>query len=154
VPGEFGGTLSWDASPKEDKYHTDALEAADAEWVLERCARQKDRPFFLAVGVFRPHTPYVSPKAYFDPYPQRGMPVVQGVKEDQADIPAPALASAKKEHEKMTDDLRRQAVQAYYASITFMDGQVGRVLDALDRLGLAENTVVVLTSDHGYHLGE
>ena len=54
----------------------------------------------------------------------------------------------------MTDDLRRQAVQAYYASITFMDAQVGRVLDALDRLGLAENTVVVLTSDHGYHLGE
>jgi iduronate 2-sulfatase len=153
-PGEFGATLSWYASPKEDRYHTDALEAADAEWVLERCARQKDRPFFLAVGFFRPHTPYVSPKSYFDRYPERDMPVVQGVKEDRADIPAPALASAKKEQETMTDDLRRQAVQAYYASITFMDAQVGRVLDALDRLGLAENTVVVLTSDHGYHLGE
>jgi iduronate 2-sulfatase len=154
TPGEFGGTLSWYASPKEDRYHTDALEAADAEWVLERCARQKDRPFFLAVGFFRPHTPYVAPRSYFERYPEREMPVVQGVKEDQADVPAPALASAKKEQEKMTDDLRRQAVQAYYASITFMDAQVGRVLDALDRLGLAENTVVVLTSDHGYHLGE
>lgn len=82
------------------------------------------------------------------------MPVVKGVKEDQADLPAPALASYKKEQDKLTDDLRRQCVQAYYASITFMDAQVGRVLDALDRLGLADNTIVVFTSDHGYHLGE
>jgi iduronate 2-sulfatase len=54
----------------------------------------------------------------------------------------------------LTDDLRRQAIQAYFASITFMDAQVGRVLDALSRLGLADNTIVVFTSDHGYHLGE
>ena len=54
----------------------------------------------------------------------------------------------------MTDELRRQAVQAYYASISFMDAQVGRVMAALDRLGLAENTIIVFTSDHGYHMGE
>ena len=54
----------------------------------------------------------------------------------------------------MTDDLRRQALQAYYASISFMDAQVGRVVDALDRLGLAQNTIIVFTSDHGYHMGE
>ena len=153
-PGQFGGTLSWYASPKPDQYHTDGLLAADAEWVLERCAKRKDRPFFLAVGFYRPHTPYVSPKPYFDQYPEKAMPVVQGVKEDQADLPAPALGSYKKEQEKLTDDLRRQCVQAYYASITFMDAQVGHVLDALDRLGLADNTIVVFTSDHGYHLGE
>jgi arylsulfatase A-like enzyme len=153
-PGQFGGTLSWYASPKSDKYHTDGLLAADAEWVLERCARQKDRPFFLAVGFYRPHTPYVSPKPYFDRYPEKDMPVVKGLKEDQADLPAPALGSYKKEQDKLTDDLRRQCVQAYYASVTFMDAQVGRVLDALDRLGLAKNTIVVFTSDHGYHLGE
>jgi len=154
VPGQFGGTLSWYASPRSDQYHTDGLLAADAEWVLERCARQKDRPFFLAVGFYRPHTPYVSPKPYFDRYPEGQMPVVQGVKEDQADLPAPALGSFKKEQEKLTDELRRQCVQAYFASTTFMDAQVGRVLDALKRLGLAENTIVVFTSDHGYHLGE
>jgi len=153
-PGQFGGTLSWYASPKPDQYHTDGLLAADAEWVLERCAKRKDRPFFLAVGFYRPHTPYVSPKPYFDRYPEEAMPVVQGVKEDQADMPAPALGSYKKEQEKLTDDLRRQCVQAYYASITFMDAQVGHVLDALERLGLADNTIVVFTSDHGYHLGE
>lgn len=153
-PGQFGGTLSWYASPKADKHHTDGLMAADAQWVLERCARQKDRPFFLAVGFYRPHTPYVSPKPYFDRYPVSEMPVVQGVKEDQADLPAPALGSYKKEQGKLTDNLRRECVQAYFASVTFMDAQVGRVLDTLDRLGLADNTIVVFTSDHGYHLGE
>ncbi len=153
-PGHFGGTLSWYASPKSDEHHTDGLLAVDAEWVLERCARQKDRPFFLAVGFYRPHTPYVAPKPYFECYPKQDMPVVRGVKEDQADLPAAALASSRKLQDKMTDELRRECVQAYFASITFMDAQVGRVLDALERLGLAENTIVVFTSDHGYPLGE
>jgi arylsulfatase A-like enzyme len=154
TPGQFGGTLSWYASPKPDLEHTDGKIADHAEWVLERCAARKDRPFFVSVGFFRPHTPYVSPKKYFDLYPEKEMPVAQGVKEDQADIPLAALGSYKKEQDKLTDDLRRQCVQAYYASISFMDAQVGRVLDALDRLGLADNTIIVFTSDHGYHLGE
>lgn len=154
VPGTFGGTLSWYASPRPDEQHTDGLQAHDAEWVLERCAKEKDRPFFLALGFFRPHTPYVSPEKWFKGYPEAEMPVVQGVDEDIKDVPAPALASHKKEHEKLTDDLRRQAVQAYFSSISFMDAQAGKVLNALDRLGLADNTIVVFTSDHGYHLGE
>jgi iduronate 2-sulfatase len=153
VPKQFGGTLSWYASPKSDEFHTDGLQAADAEWVLERCAKQ-GRPFFLGLGFFRPHTPYVSPQPYFQMYPESKMPVVQGVAEDRQDIPAPALASGKKEQDEMTDDLRRQARQAYYASVTFMDAQVGKVLAALDRLKLADNTIIVFTSDHGYHLGE
>ena len=154
LPNQFGGTVSWYASPAPESQHTDALQAADAEWVLERCAKQKDRPFFLAVGFFRPHTPYVAPKAYFERYKREQMRVVPEVKADQADIPAPALASYKKEQDNFTDDLRREALQAYYASITFMDAQVGRVVAALDRLGLAGNTIIVFTSDHGYHTGE
>ena len=154
TPGQFGGTLSWLASKNPDAKHTDGMEAADAKWVLERCAKQKDRPFFLAVGFFRPHTPYVSPKAYFEKYPEAQMPIVQGVVEDKKDIPPAALMSYKKEQDKLTDDLRRQAVQAYFAAISFMDAQAGKVLDALDRLGLSDNTIVVFTSDHGYHLGE
>ncbi|MFV0446449.1 MAG: sulfatase [Planctomycetaceae bacterium] len=154
TPGQFGGTLSWYASPRPEEQHTDALNADDAAWVLDRCGKRKDRPFFLAVGFFRPHTPYVSPKTYFAGYPRDQMPVVQGVKEDQQDIPAPGLASYKKEQDQLTDDLRREARQAYYASITFMDNQVGKVLDALDRNGLTDNTIVVFTSDHGYHVGE
>ena len=155
TPGQFGGTLSWFASPKSDQYHTDGLMAEDAQWVLERCAKRKDRAFFLAVGFYRPHTPYVAPKEpYFGWYPEKEMRVVANVKEDQADIPPAGLASFKKEQDQMTDDLRRQSLQAYYASISFMDAQVGRVVDSLDQLGLAENTIIVFTSDHGYHTGE
>lgn len=154
TPGQFGGTLSWYASAQPDVKHTDGMEAKNAEWVLEHCAKDEERPFFLAVGFFRPHTPYVSPKAYFDKYPVDQIPVVQGVAEDQKDIPKQALASYKKEQDKLTDDLRRQAVQGYYAAISFMDAQVGRVIDKLDQLGLDKNTIIVFTSDHGYHLGE
>jgi len=111
TPGQFGGTLSWYASPKGDRYHTDGLLATDAEWVLERCAKQKVRPFFLAVGFFRPHTPYVSPRPYFDLYPRQEMPVFPAVAAFRNDhLPAAALASAKKEQEKLTDDLRRECV--------------------------------------------
>lgn len=155
TPGQFGGTLSWYASPKDDAEHTDGMMAADAEWVLERCARQKDRPFFLAVGFFRPHTPYVAPKSpYFGMYPESEMPVYPTVDKNPPEVPAAALGSYKKEQDQLTDDLRRQCVQAYYASISFMDAQVGRVVDSLDRLGLADNTIIVFTSDHGYHMGE
>lgn len=150
----FGGTLSWYASPREDKLHTDGMLARDAEWVLERCARDQDRPFFLALGFYRPHTPYVAPKPYFKKYNVDEMPLVEGVEEDVKDLPQDALGSHKKEHELLNDDLRQQAIQAYFASITFMDAQVGRVLGKLEELGLAENTIVVFTSDHGYHLGE
>lgn len=153
-PGSFGGTLSWYASPRGDLLHTDGMLASDAEWVLERCAREAHRPFFLAVGFYRPHTPYVAPEKYFENYPVETMPLVAGVEEDVKDLPAWALGSHKKDHELLNDSLRRQAKQAYFASIEFMDAQVGRVLDALDRLGLASNTIVVFTSDHGYHLGE
>ncbi len=151
-PGEFGGTLSWYASPHPAEQHPDGLLAADAAWVLEHCAQQ-DRPFFVAVGFFRPHTPYVSPKEFFNLYPKQDMPVIRGIKEDRADIPPIALASYKFVP-KMTDDQRRECVQAYYSSISYMDAQVGHVIDALDRLGLADNTVIVFTSDHGYHMGE
>ena len=127
--------------------------AADAEWVLERCARQKERPFFLAVGFFRPHLPYIAPKPYFDLYSEADMPLVKDIKKDQADVPPAALASYK-ERNRFADDRARQSAQAYYASISFMDAQVGRVVNALDRLGLADNTIIVFTSDHGYHIGE
>ena len=154
IPGTFGGSLSWYASPKDDAAHTDGLMADDAEWVLERCAARRDRPFFLAVGFFRPHTPYVSPKTHFDKFALEDMRVVADVERDQADIPPAGLASYKREQDQLTDDLRRQALQAYYASMSFMDAQVGRVLDALDRLDLADDTIIVFTSDHGYHTGE
>lgn len=153
-PGEFGGTPSWYASPKEDRYHTDALQATEAEWMLERYAKNPDQPFFLSVGFFRPHTPYIAPKSYFEQFPLSEMTLIGGVAEDQSDIPAAGLGSYRIDPNKFTEELQKEALQAYYASISFMDAQVGRVVAALDRLGLAENTIIVFTSDHGYHTGE
>ena len=155
TPGQFGGTLSWLASPKSDEHHTDGLMASDAEWVLERCAKQKDRPFFLSVGFFRPHTPYVSPKEpYFGWYPEKEMPLFPTLDKNPPEVPAAALGSYQKAQDQLTDELRQKCVQAYYASISFMDAQVGHVVDALDRLGISDNTIIVFTSDHGYHMGE
>lgn len=150
VPGQFGGTLSWLALPNDAGTHTDQFVAESAIRLLEA---HKGEPFFLAVGFYRPHTPYVAPQSYFDRYPIERIHLPQNIEEDRADIPPPALANGK-EYPGTDPELLRQAKQAYFASTTFMDDQVGRVLDALDRLGLAERTVVVFTSDHGYQLGE
>lgn len=150
LPGQFGGTLSWLATGEELE-HTDALSATAA---IELIERNQDRPFFLAVGFFRPHTPYVAPQEFFDLYPVDKMPVAQVPEDHEEGVPAAAFGSHKKEHELLNDELRRQAVQAYYASTSLMDSQVGRLLDALDRLKLREKTIVVFFSDHGYHLGE
>lgn len=154
VPGQFGATLSWLASPSPDARHTDGMVADDGRWLLSRCAADRSRPFFVAVGFFRPHTPYVAPKAYFDLYPEEKMPLHTPVGKVPVEVPAAALVSYKKEQDQLTDELRRKAVQAYYASISFMDAQVGRLVGELDRLGLAESTIIVFTSDHGYHMGE
>jgi uncharacterized sulfatase len=149
--GQFGGTLSWLAADGTDAEQTDGLGAAAAVKLLEE---HKDEPFFLAVGFYRPHTPYVAPKPYFALYPTDKVPLRTVPEGELASLPRPALGSHKKEHDLLTDPLRREAIQAYQASISFMDAQVGKVLDALDRLELRDSTVVLMTSDHGYHLGE
>ncbi len=148
TPGQFGGTLSWfnDAS---DKPQTDDIGATEAIKLLEA---NKDKPFYLAVGFYRPHTPYVAPSKYFDMYPIDTIPPPAQPK--SLDNIPPLAITTKDVEAKMTDEQRRAALQAYFASITFLDDQVGRVLDALDRLKLTEKTIVVFHSDHGYHLGE
>jgi arylsulfatase A-like enzyme len=152
TPGKsYGGTLSWLAADGTDLEQTDGLGATAAISLLEA---QHDRPFFLATGFYRPHTPYVSPKKYFDLYPLDQIELPKLSADDRKRVPAPAYASAKKEQETMTDHQRREAIQAYWASISFVDAQVGRVLEALDRLKLTDNTVVVFCSDHGYHMYE
>src|SRR5439155_3684283 len=115
--------------------------------------KKDEKPFFLAVGFYRPHTPYVAPKKYFEIYStdKIKLPVVAA---KITGVPAAALLSRKPEQDAMTDEQRREATRAYHAVTTFMDAQLGKVLDACERLGLADNTVIVITSDHGYHLGE
>jgi iduronate 2-sulfatase len=155
LPGLFGGTLSWLAAEGSDQEQTDGIGATEAIGMLKQYAEQ-EQPFFLAVGFYRPHTPFVSPKKYFQLYPRDQIRVPQISAGYLETIPKPARLSLtrKKYQVNLADDLARQAIQAYYASITFVDAQVGRVLDALDETGLADNTIVVFTSDHGYHMGE
>lgn len=148
TPGQFGGTPSWLAADGEDKEQTDAI---GAEMAIKLLEENKDKPFFLACGFFRPHTPYVAPKKYFAMYPPEKAGVVETPPGDLDDIPTPALTSRRTD---MDERLQREGRQAYFASITFMDQQVGKLLDALDRLKLRDKTVVVFHSDHGYHLGE
>ncbi len=152
-PGQFGGTLSWFADDAPDEEQTDGIAAAEAVRLLERFARER-RPFFLGVGLYRPHTPYVAPKKYFDHYPAERVELPKLSDDDRARTPAAAYASAQAVQDALDDRLRREAIQAYRASTTFMDAQVGVVLAALERLGLARNTLVVFMSDHGYHLGD
>ena len=155
TPGSFGGTLSWLAADGADQEQTDGIAATEARKALKTFADQ-GRSFYLAVGLYRPHTPYVAPKEYFRQYPLDQI-VVPGVPDGYLEtIPAPARKSlTRKKHQvDLKEDLARQAIRAYYASITFADAQIGRILDALDEYGLADNTIVLFTSDHGYHMGE
>jgi len=150
IPGQFGGTLSWfadeDPAPQTDQ--------KGAEAAIKMMEAHKDKPFYIACGFYRPHTPYVAPKQFFDLYPIDKVTLADGPMKDAPDAPPAAYLSYKKEQDNLTDDLRRQARQAYFASISFMDAQVGAVVDALDRLGLADKTIIVFHSDHGYHLGD
>ena len=113
-------------------------------------------PSFWGCGLYRPHTPYVAPKEHFDMYPLSSIVVPDVPNGYLHSLPEPARASLtrKTNQVNLPDDLARQAMQAYYASITFADAQLGLVLDALDETGLSQNTVVLFTPDHGYYMGE
>lgn len=152
-PGQFGGTLSWLSLDTSDDEQTDGVGALAAIRLLEtHDPRQTGRPFFLAVGFYRPHTPYVAPTGYFDLYDRSAIQPVLEKPGDRDDIPPAALFDRPGQRE-LTIPQRQEIIQAYFASISYMDAQVGRLLDALDRLELTDNTVVLFTSDHGYHLG-
>ena len=135
----------------DDLVHADGMAANHA---IDFLKRHKDKPFFLACGFVRPHVPLVAPARYFDRYDRDAMlaPVVPA--DDLDDVPE-IIRNYKRNSTSygVTPELHKGLLEAYYASISYMDAQVGRVLDALEKLGLAENTIVVFTSDHGYLLG-
>ena len=149
---KISAALSWLAADGKDEEQTDGMIATKAIRLMEE---HKKDPFFIAAGFFRPHTPFVAPKKYFDMYPLEEMRLPFAPSDDREDIPTAAFAhNCPIPHYGLDELTCRKAMQAYYACVSFIDAQVGRMLTALNRLGLAENTVVVFWSDHGYHLGE
>ena len=149
---KISAALSWLAAEGADEEQTDGMITTEA---IKLMAAKKKEPFFLGVGFFRPHTPYVAPKKYFEMYPLKDMRLPYAPKSDRDDIPTAAFAhNCPVPHYNLDELTLRKALQAYYATISFVDAQVGRLMTALDELKLTENTIVVLWSDHGYHLGE
>ena len=154
-PGRFGATLSWLAAEGGDEDHTDGMVATRAIELLKKY-KAEDTPFFLGVGFYKPHTPFVAPAKYFEMYDKKDIRVPQVPDNYFETIPEPAVKVLRRwdVQNDLSDSLARSAIHAYYSTISFLDAQVGRVLQAIEELGMKENTLIVFTSDHGYHMGE
>ncbi len=135
---------------------SDQPDAKTAAQMIALLREHKDKPFFIAAGLVRPHYPMVAPESYFEPYPWQQMQLPETPADDLRDIPKLGLAGTRSGTNSIGKypDNQKRMWAAYYAAVTFMDEQVGRILNELDRLGLRDSTAVVFTSDHGYHLGE
>ncbi|MEM7235858.1 MAG: sulfatase, partial [Planctomycetota bacterium] len=135
----------------DDDVHADGKAASHA---IDFLKKNKNRPFFLAVGFVRPHVPLVAPRKYFELYERSQMRAPVVPESDLDDVPK-IIRKYKRNstHYGVTPELHKGLLQAYYASISYMDAQVGRVLKTLDEEGLAKKTIVVFSSDHGYLLG-
>ena len=151
-----GTQTDWGAYPTMDSLMPDYK---SARWAIERLNQAHEKPFFLAVGFVRPHVPWYVPQKWFDKFPVEEIQLPPYLAEDLDDIPAfgqqvtdvPMMPTTKW---LIETGQWKNMVQAYLACIHFVDAQVGKVLDALKESAYADNTIVVLWSDHGYHLGE
>lgn len=162
--GENGQVKPYESGDVDDKGYVDGLTAELAVQKL-REAKKLNKPFFMGVGFFKPHLPFNAPKKYWDLYERDQLPT-----SPVPDLPLNvSLASLQKMGEfnryKLGDEkatleyplseaYARKLIQAYYAAISYVDAQIGKVLDELERQGLAENTIVVVWGDHGWHLGD
>ena len=130
-----------------------------ADWVIERLAKKHDKPFFLVAGFWRPHVPMYAPRKWYDLFPLESVRLPEVFEGDRDDIPRYAKdltdgLPAPRHAWFVRENKWASAVQSYLASVAFMDSCVGRVLDAVDAGPYRENTIIVLLSDHGWHLGE
>lgn len=151
-----GRGMDWDVYPFDESDHKDWKTAS---WAVEQLDKRPQDPFFMAVGFALPHVPLLATQKWFDLYPEETLQLPRMLLDDRNDTPRFSWYL----HWKLPEPRQRfllqageqlKIVQAYLASISFMDSQVGRVLEALERNGYADNTIIVLWSDHGYHLGE
>ena len=156
TPGGNHPLMDWGTFPHQDREKGDWKVAS---WAVDQLQQRPEAPFFLSVGFFLPHVPCFATQKWFDLYPEKEVMLPPVRRDDRADtpffswyihwdLPEPRLSWC--ESVKQWKPL----VRAYLACVSFVDSQVGRLLDALETNGYAENTIVVLWSDHGYHLGE
>jgi len=154
VPG-LGHENDWGSLGIPDREYDDSL---TVEYAIRYLQQEHDRPFFLACGLFRPHLPWYVPQKFFDKYPLDEIRLPDVRDNDLDDVPPAGvrLAKARRTDLEMIRkaDRWKQAIRAYLASISYADAQLGRVVDALDNSRQADNTIIVLWSDHGWHLGE
>ncbi|MCH7987927.1 MAG: sulfatase [Planctomycetes bacterium] len=146
----------WGAYPESDDQMPDTK---IADWGINQLQQKHDKPFFLAVGFFRPHVPMFAPKKWFDQHPLKQVQLPKIDPHDRDDLPQYGkdltIGHPAPRHEWFIENRQwKHAVQSYLASTTFVDHCMGRVLDALDHSEYAKNTVILLFSDHGWHLGE
>jgi uncharacterized sulfatase len=149
-----GGRVKWCrwlAAEGNDEDQADGQIAAEAVQLLEE---HHDDPFFIAVGFHKPHDPFIAPKRYFDLYPLESLKPPKDPDDRSVDFPQAIGSGWKTDFDRFTDRERREFMRAYYAGISFVDTQVGKIITAMDRLELWDNTVVLFFSDHGYHLGQ
>ncbi len=156
-PEKIGGTQTdWGAFPERDEQMPDYQIAA---YGVEQLGRKHDAPFFLAVGFMRPHVPWYVPRKWFDLHPLESVQTPLFLGSDFEDIPEISrrvneLTAMPTTRWAIENQEWNRIVQAYLACTTFVDAQIGKVLDALETSQYAENTIVILWSDHGYHIGE
>ncbi len=153
APSYGGGTdfITVKGSNEDVLYYSDGKAAAKASDLIRA---HKDENFFLALGFVRPHVPFVAPESYFDQFPLNGVQLPEKVADDQSDIPPWGINYKTTANMGLDETEQKKSVQGYKASVKFVDDMVGNVLDTLEAEGLQDNTIVIFTSDHGYHLGE
>lgn len=151
LPIRGGNVMTIVKADGDDLVHSDGKTAEKASALIRQ---HKDKPFFLAVGFVRPHVPFVAPKDFFTPYPFEAAKLPPKIEGDWDDIPKRGINYVTSVNGKMDEIQEKKAVAAYYASVAYMDAQVGKVLNTLKEEGLDDNTIVIFTSDHGFHLGE
>ena len=146
----------WFVSVQYEGDGSDQPDYKTASKTIELMNERKDEPFFIAAGFVRPHYPNVAPNQYFDLYSWQDIELPEVVDNDLDDIPEIGKTSVTSLNDPIGNypDNQKKFWSSYYATITYMDDQVGRIIDELKRLGLRESTVVVFISDHGYLLGE
>jgi len=149
-----GGRVKWCrwlAAEGTDQDQSDGQVAEEAVRLLEQ---HRHDPFFIAVGFHKPHDPFIAPKRYFDLYPLELLRLPKDPPDRSTDLPQAIGSGWKEDFDRFTDRERREFMRAYYAGISFTDTQVGKIIEAMERLELWSNTIVVFFSDHGYHLGQ